>query len=183
MTNTHQTTPEEEAYERLLDENWETLSEAARSIIKEAHSAAYVDRMVRNYCYSDEEYQEAMEKMSLAAGDLSNRECKLLMELVRRAIYASASLDPFDQGLERARSREEGVCQGIAHPTDAELVTRIRLPKSFDGVYHLAPITLRVVQPGEGGGYAPFSWAVLTRIRPVSRSSIRTFFWSFSLSR
>ena len=97
MTNTHQTTPEEEAYERLLDENWEALSKAARSIIEDAHSAAYAAKMVRSYCYDPREYEEALQKMSLAAADLIDGECELLMEIVRRAIHASASLDPFDE--------------------------------------------------------------------------------------
>ena len=97
MTNTHQTTPEEEAYERLLDENWDALSESARCVITEAHAAAYKHHLVSNVCFMLEEYEEALEKMRLAAADVTDRGCELLMELARRAIAAAASVDLFDE--------------------------------------------------------------------------------------
>lgn len=97
MTNNHQTTPEEEAYERLLDENWDALSESARCVITEAHAAAYKHHLVSNVCLMLEEYEEALEKMRLAAAKVNDRECELLMELVRRAITAAASADLFDE--------------------------------------------------------------------------------------
>ena len=59
MTTEHQTTPEEEAYQRLLDEVWETLSEPAQTVIEEAQSAAYATNMVHSYCFQPEEYEEA----------------------------------------------------------------------------------------------------------------------------
>src|SRR5829696_5721132 len=99
MTNEHRTTPEEEAYWRLLDEKWETLSEAARTVLREAEAAASVAKMVHNYCFQPEEYDEAMEKMRLAAVELSDRECELLAKIWRAALAAAASIDPSDERL------------------------------------------------------------------------------------
>jgi hypothetical protein len=96
MTTEHQTTPEEEAYGHLLDETWELLSEVARTILKEAQSVAYAEHMVRSYCLQVEEYEEAMEKMRLAAAGLTHEDRELLAKLVRAAISACASIDPFD---------------------------------------------------------------------------------------
>ena len=96
MTTEHQTTPEEEAYERLVEENWESLSEMARTVLREAESAAYAAYMVRSYCFQPEEYDEAMEKMRLAAAALNARECELLARIWRAALAAAASIDADD---------------------------------------------------------------------------------------
>jgi hypothetical protein len=96
MTPEHQATPEEEAYGRVLDETWEMFSGAARTIIEEAQSAAYAENLVRSYCFQPEEYEEAMEKLRLAAAKLSNRECQLLANLWRAALAAAASIDSED---------------------------------------------------------------------------------------
>ena len=98
MTTEHQTTQEEKAYWRLLDEIWEELSEPAHTVIDEARSAAYAENMVHNICFQPEEYEEAMEKMRLAAPELTDRDCELLKAFVRAAIRAYASVDPFDHG-------------------------------------------------------------------------------------
>ena len=96
MIDEHQTTQEEKVYWRLLDEVGEELSEPARTIIGEARLAAYAENMVRSCCFQPEEYDEAMNKMSLAAAELTDRECKLLRAFVRAALKACASVDPFD---------------------------------------------------------------------------------------
>jgi len=93
----HKATPEEEAYRWLLNEEWKTLSEAARIVVSVAQSAAYAGNLVRSYCFEPEEYDEARDKMRLAAAGLTNQDCELLMQLVRRAIVASASIDVFDE--------------------------------------------------------------------------------------
>jgi hypothetical protein len=62
----------------------------------EAQSAAYAANMVRSYCFQPEEYEEAMEKMRLAAAKLSNRECELLAKLWRAALAAAAFIDSED---------------------------------------------------------------------------------------
>jgi hypothetical protein len=94
MTTEHQTTREEEAYWRLLEEM--ELSKAARTVLEEAQSAAYRANMVRSYCFQPEEYEEAMEKMRLAATKLSDRECERLAKLWRAALAAAASIDADD---------------------------------------------------------------------------------------
>src|SRR5829696_9054872 len=99
MTPEHQATPEEEAYGNLLHETSEKLSEPARAVIEEAQSAAYGAQMVRNYCFQPEEYDEAMEKMRVAAVELSDRECELLAKIWRAALAAAASIDPSDERL------------------------------------------------------------------------------------
>jgi alkylhydroperoxidase family enzyme len=79
-----------------LDETWGMISEAARTVIREAQSAAYAANMVRSYCFQPEEYDEAMEKMRLAAAKLSDRECELLGKVWRAALAAAASIDSED---------------------------------------------------------------------------------------
>jgi hypothetical protein len=97
VTTEHQTTPEEEAYGRHLDEIREELSEPARTLLSEAQSAAYAENMVRSYCFGPEDYEEAMDRMRLAANKLTDRDCELLKAHVRAALMACASVDPFDQ--------------------------------------------------------------------------------------
>jgi hypothetical protein len=95
MSNEHRTTPEEKAYGRILDEKWETLSEAARTVLSEAE--AYKANMVSNYSYQgDIEYNEALEKMRLAAVELTEDECRLLSKLWHAALAAAASVDADD---------------------------------------------------------------------------------------
>ena len=97
MTAEHQPTQEEEAFWRLLDEAWETLTGAGRTIIRESESVAYAEYMVRSYCVQPEEYEEATEKTRLSAGELTDRDCELLKETVRAAIATLGSIDPFDR--------------------------------------------------------------------------------------
>jgi hypothetical protein len=96
VTTEHQRTREEEAYGELFDEILEKLSEPARTLIGEAHSAAYADNMVSSCCFQLGEYEEAMEKMRLAAAELTEREHELLTRLWRAALVAAASIDPND---------------------------------------------------------------------------------------
>lgn len=97
MTTQHQPTREEEAYKRLLDKEWDTISEAARIIVSEAETAAYAEYLVHNVCFLPYEYEEAMQKMLLAAAATTDRDRELLMELVRCSIAACASIDLFDE--------------------------------------------------------------------------------------
>src|SRR5215208_4765655 len=96
MTTEHQTTREEKAYGRLLEEKEDMLSEAARTILSEAQSAAYAECMVHNYCFQPEEYDKAVEKMSLAAAKLTDSEHQLLAKIWRAALAAAASVDADD---------------------------------------------------------------------------------------
>ena len=96
MTTEHQTTQQEMAYEQLLEERWEMLSEAARTLLLEAHSASYRKNMAHNISYQPEEYEEAMQKMHLASAEFTGRDFEMLAELVRGAMAAAASLDQYD---------------------------------------------------------------------------------------
>ena len=96
MTTDHQTTREEKAYGRLLEEKEDVLSEAARTLLSEAQLAAYAEYMVHNYGFQPEEYDEAMEKMRLAAAKLTEREHQLLAKIWRAALAAAASVDADD---------------------------------------------------------------------------------------
>ncbi len=96
MTPEYQMTPEERAYNQFFEEHWESLSEAARTICREAWIAAYEECMVRNYIPSEEDYDEAMKKMGLAADELTDHEHKLLAKLWRAALAAAASIDSED---------------------------------------------------------------------------------------
>ena len=97
MKNEHRTTREEEAYGRILDVQYETLSEAARTVLSEAEAEAYKANMVSNYSYQgDIEYNEALEKMRLAAVELTEDECRLLSKLWHAALAAAASVDADD---------------------------------------------------------------------------------------
>jgi hypothetical protein len=98
MTTEYQTM-QEEAYGRLLEEKQEMLSEPARTVLAEAEWAAYKECMVRSYCLQPQEYEEAMEKMRLAAAELTGHDCELLAELVHAAKAAAASIDPNDETL------------------------------------------------------------------------------------
>src|SRR3712207_4573823 len=96
MRTKHQTTREEEVYGRFLEETEDMLSEAVRTILSEAQSAAHGAHMVRSYCFQPEEYDEAMEKMRLAAAKLTDREHQLLAKIWRAALAAAASIDADD---------------------------------------------------------------------------------------
>ena len=96
MTSYHRMTPEEDAYGRLLDENWEELSEAARTIVREATGMSCGVNLTGNILYDPQDYDEAMEKLSAVAAQLTGRDRELLMEFTRRVLVASASVDLFD---------------------------------------------------------------------------------------
>ncbi len=97
MTTEYQPTREEEAYGRLFKEKKEMLSRAARAVLAEAEQAAYTECMVRSYSFQPEEYEEAMEKMHLAATELTSEDRELLAKLMHAAKAASASIDPNDR--------------------------------------------------------------------------------------
>jgi hypothetical protein len=96
LTTEHQTTREEKAYKRKIEENEDMLSEAVRTILSEAEMEAYKFNLCRNYAYQPEEYDEAMEKMRLAAVELTDDECRLLSQLWHAALAAAASIDADD---------------------------------------------------------------------------------------
>jgi hypothetical protein len=97
MNTEHQPTPEEKAYGRFLEEKRDVLSGAARTLLSKAQSAAYADHLISSYCFQPAEYEEAMEKMRLAAAEITGEDRKLLARLWRLALAAAASIDPDDE--------------------------------------------------------------------------------------
>ena len=96
MTPRHQSTREEEAYWRLLDENWYVLSRPARTLFRKAYGVTYADYMVHNLIVGPEDYEKAEAKMFFAAQELTGRDHELLTEIMCAAEAAAASLDPDD---------------------------------------------------------------------------------------
>jgi len=96
MTTEHQTTPEERAFERLLDEAFEKLPEAAHIILQEAHEFPHGFYMVSGYGGDLRKHEEAMEEMHAVGADLTDPECELLTKCWLGALGAAASVDPYD---------------------------------------------------------------------------------------
>jgi hypothetical protein len=90
-------TPEEEALGELMALNKEVLSEAAHTLLSEAYRASYADNLVHSYCFGPEDYEEAMQKMSLEATRLSDSDREHLAKIVRAGEAAASSIDPNDQ--------------------------------------------------------------------------------------
>ena len=111
MTTEDHMTPEEEAYSRLIEEKGEVFSIAAQTVLSEAQWVAYALHLVSNYAFQPQEYEEAMQKMRLAANELTNHDGELLVKLWRAALAAGASIDPDDRTPIGWR-----VCKGDLHP-------------------------------------------------------------------
>src|SRR5215218_498665 len=97
MRAKYQPTPEEEACRRFYEDSKEILSEAARTIFAAAEAEAYAFCLCRNYAYQPFEYDDAMDKMRLAATQITSRDRELLAKLWRSALAAAASIDPDDE--------------------------------------------------------------------------------------
>jgi hypothetical protein len=110
MTTEHQLTPEEEAFDRLLDEKWPLLSEEARELIGLARHEAYKFNLVSSYAYQPFEYFMGMEDMVRLAGALGDQDREFSVEVGRAAAAAAAALDPEDE-----RSAGHRVCIGNVH--------------------------------------------------------------------
>ncbi len=110
MANDYRRTPEEEAFADLMEESRHRLSEAARTILGEAGSAAYVENLVHSYAYQPQEFEEAMEKMRIAAATLTDYDQQLLTEIARAGRAAASSIDPDDE-----TPAGHKVCRGDVH--------------------------------------------------------------------
>ena len=110
MTTEHQLTPEEEAFDRLLDEKWTLLSEYARELIGLALHEAYKDNLIRTYCYQPLEYYMGMEDMVRLADELGDQDREFSAEVGHAAAAAAAALDPEDK-----RPAGHKVCIGDVH--------------------------------------------------------------------
>jgi hypothetical protein len=110
MTTEHQRTPEEEGFNRLLDEKWNLLSEDARELVGLAQLEAYKDNLVHNCDCHPLEYSMCMEDMVRLAGELGDQEREFIAEVGRAATAAAAALDPEDK-----RPAGHKVCMGDVH--------------------------------------------------------------------
>jgi hypothetical protein len=86
-------TPEEETYGKLYQEAWGKCSEAARTLLRKAESAA-LERFLTDYYVEEPEelkhYGEATTEVRLAAAELTSRDRELLEHLARAALVAAA---------------------------------------------------------------------------------------------
>ena len=72
------------------------LSQATGTVIRQAELASYLDFLVHSRFHEPAEYEEAMEKMRLAATQITDRDHKLLTRLRHAARAAADSIDPDD---------------------------------------------------------------------------------------
>ena len=96
MRTDHQKTQEEKAYWRLLDEARVRLSWPAHALFCLADNLAYAEYMVPNYIASEEDYDEADDKMRFVAAGLTDGDFELLTAIVRAAKAAASSVEPDD---------------------------------------------------------------------------------------
>jgi hypothetical protein len=90
-------TPEEEALGELLEETEEVLSEAARTLLREAYKASYALYLSHSYSFGPEDYEEAMQKMRLEATRLTDSDREHLAKIVHAGKAAASSIDRDDQ--------------------------------------------------------------------------------------
>jgi hypothetical protein len=76
--------------------NKEAFSGAARTILMEADDTADAAWLWHTYIFQGEEYDEAMEKMRLAATELTDLDRELLAQIVSANKDAASSIDPND---------------------------------------------------------------------------------------
>jgi hypothetical protein len=96
MTTEYRSTREEETFWRLLNEEWDTMSEAAHKVFEEAEVTSHRYNLASNYAFQPFEYDDAIEKMRRAAADLTDRDCEIFAKLWHAALAAAASVDAGD---------------------------------------------------------------------------------------
>ena len=99
MTTEYRKTREEEAFERLLDEKRDLLSEDALELVGTAQDEAYKYNLVRTYSCQPFEYFMGMEDMVRLSGELSYQEREIIVAVGGAAAVAAAAIDPEDQRL------------------------------------------------------------------------------------
>jgi hypothetical protein len=103
MTTEYRKTREEEAFERLLDEKRDLLSEDALELVGTAQYEAYKYNLLKNYAYQPIEYFMGMEDMVRLSGELSYQEREIIVAVGRAAAAAAAAIDPEDERLDGYR--------------------------------------------------------------------------------
>src|SRR3954463_1487970 len=97
MPTWHQETPEESTFDQVLSEGLESLSEAARAVLEQAHGAADKAWMAAAfYSYHPDEYEVDKEAISRAAAEITEEDLEGLTRVWRSALRAAASVDPYD---------------------------------------------------------------------------------------
>jgi hypothetical protein len=79
------------------EEAGEVLSRAANLTVVDARKAAYAADAAQDLNFSPEEYDRAVEKMRLAAAELTDRERVLLARLWRAVLATAASMNTFTE--------------------------------------------------------------------------------------
>jgi hypothetical protein len=96
-TNGYPWTREQDALDQLAKMNKEALSGAARTILGEADDAAYAHCLAYNLSFDTAGFEKAIEKMRLAATELTDLDRELLAQIVSANKDAASSIDPDDE--------------------------------------------------------------------------------------
>jgi hypothetical protein len=96
MTIGHLKTPEEETFYQIVYEEWELLSEGARTVVRQAMDVAHKEYLIDGRIYMPEEYEDDMKAMRRTAAELTEDDCEGLTKIWRSALAAAASVDPYD---------------------------------------------------------------------------------------
>ena len=70
----YQKTREERTFYQLVDEEWESLSEAARTVVRQAMGVAYKEYLIDSRIYMTQEYQDDIKAMRRTAAELIEHE-------------------------------------------------------------------------------------------------------------
>jgi hypothetical protein len=96
MAIEYRKTPEERTFDQLVEDEWESLSEAARTVLWKAGRAAYKTYLEHSPSYMPDKYEDDMKTMRLAAAELTDSDCESLTNIWDSALAAAASIDPYD---------------------------------------------------------------------------------------
>jgi len=96
LTTKHQKTLQERTFDQLADQEWESLSEAARTVIEQALEIASKWYLIHNISYMSEWYEDDMKAMRRTVAGLTEHDCKGLTHIWRSALATAASIDPYD---------------------------------------------------------------------------------------
>jgi hypothetical protein len=96
LTTKHQKTLQERTFDQLVDQEWESLSEAARTVIEQALEIASKWYLIHNISYMSEWYEDDMKAMRRTVAGLTEHDCKGLTHIWRSALATAASIDPYD---------------------------------------------------------------------------------------
>src|SRR3954453_7421044 len=96
MTTGYQKTPEERMFDQFIDEEWESLSEAARTFVGQAMGIASKWHLIDNISYMPEWQEEEKKAMRRTATEPTRDDCEGLTKIWRSALAAAASIEPYD---------------------------------------------------------------------------------------